>query len=122
MLNNPYQKYMQQSVSTMTPLQLVIALYDKAEQELQKAIYYIENKDYANANNSIIKVQNIVSTLDASLKMKYEISENLASLYAYFKERLIQANIKKDTEILKELMPFFKELKESFEEISKKGL
>lgn len=119
---NPYQKFMQQSVSTMTPVQLLVALYDKSEQELKKSIYYIENKDYENAHKSLSKVQQIVSLLDGSLKMKYEISDNLTALYTYFRERLIQANVKKDVEIVKELIPFFSELKETFGEISKKGL
>ena len=118
---NPYQQFMQQSVSTMTPVQLLVALFDKSEQELKKAVYFIENKDIENANKSIIKVQDIVSLLDGSLKMKYQISDNLAALYAYFKEQLITANVKKNAEILKELIPFFSELKETFGEISKKG-
>lgn len=118
---NPYQKFMQQSVSTMTPVQLLVALFEKSEQELKKAIYYIDNNDIENANNSITKVQDIVSLLDGSLKMKYEVSDNLSALYGYFKERLIAANIKKDVEIIKELLPFFTELKETFGEICKKG-
>ena len=39
-LQNPYQKYMQQNVTTMTPGQLVVALYDKAITELNKAILW----------------------------------------------------------------------------------
>ena len=118
---NPYQQFMQQSVSTMTPVQLLVALFEKSEQELKKAVYFIDNKEVENANKSIIKVQDIVLLLDGSLKMKYQVSDNLSALYGYFKERLIEANIKKDAEIIKELIPFFSELKESFSEITKKG-
>ncbi|MEG0614826.1 MAG: flagellar export chaperone FliS [Oscillospiraceae bacterium] len=118
---NSYQQFMQQSVSTMTPVQLLVALYDKAEQELKKAVYFIENNQIDRANNSIIKVQDIVGALDGSLKEKYEIAGYLASLYDYFAERLIEANIKKDAAILTELIPFFGELKDTFTEISKKG-
>jgi|ADurb_Total_1113_FD_contig_71_383975_length_1258_multi_2_in_0_out_0_2 flagellar protein FliS len=120
-MQNPYQKYMQQSVSTMTPGQLIVALYDKCILELNKAIYYIEEKDIPKAHNSITRVSDIVDTLDGHLKVKYEISTNLASLYQFFRENLIKANVKKDTEILKMLIPFFTELKEAFEEISRKG-
>ena len=118
---NPYQKYMEQSISTMSPVQLVVALFDKSEQELKKAIYYIENKQIENANKSLTKVQDIVATLSSSLKMKYEISENLASIYDYLSEQLVKANIHKDIEIIKELIPFFSELKESFVQVGKKG-
>ncbi|MGN0641592.1 MAG: flagellar export chaperone FliS [Huintestinicola sp.] len=116
---NPYQKYMQQSVTTMTPAQLLIALYDKAITELNKAIIFIEEKDIPKAHNSITRVSEIVDTLDANLKVKYEISDNLASLYQYFRENLVQANIKKDPEILKPLIPMFQELRDAFFEISK---
>lgn len=121
MQNNPYQKIMQQSVNTMTPVQLLIALYEKGEIELTKAIYYIENKDVPNAHNSIIKAQKIIQTLDSSLKEKYEVSKSLGSLYDYMYRRLIEANVKKDTEILKEIIPFFRELKETFSEINRRG-
>ncbi len=118
---NPYQRFMQQSVSTMTPVQMLVALFDKSEQELKKAVYFIENKDIENAHKSITKVQDIVSLLDGSLKMKYDVANNLTSLYSFFKEQLITANIKKDAEILRNLIPLMSELKETFSELSKKG-
>ncbi|MFA5659479.1 MAG: flagellar export chaperone FliS [Oscillospiraceae bacterium] len=120
-MNNPYQQFMKQSVSTMTPAEMLIALYDKAEQEINKAIIYIDNKDYGKASTSILKVQDIVAMLDSSLKMKYEVSENLASLYDFFSKQLITANISKDTEILKPLIPLFADLKDAFTQISRKG-
>lgn len=120
MMQNPYQKYMNQVVTTMTPAQLLIALYDKAITELNKAILYIEDKNIPKAHNSIVRVLEIVDALDASLKEKYEISDNLAALYEFFREQLVQANIKKDPEILKSLIPFFQDLHDSFEEASKK--
>lgn len=120
MMQNPYQKYMNHVVTTMTPAQLLIALYDKAITELNKAILYIEDKNIPKAHNSIVRVSEIVDALDASLKEKYEISDNLAALYEFFREQLVQANIKKDPEILKSLIPFFQDLHDSFEEASKK--
>ena len=120
MQQNPYQKYMQQTVTTMTPGQIVVALYDKAITELNKAIYFIdEEPSIPKAHNSIIKVADIVDTLDSHLKEKYEVSQSLASMYQYFRENLIQANIKKDSEILKTLLPFFQELRDAFAEASK---
>ena len=118
---NPYQKFMEQSVSTMSPVQLIVALFDKSEQELKKALYYIESSDFENVNKSLTKVQNIVLTLNGSLKMKYEISEQLSALYDYLYEQLVQANIHKDAEIVRQLIPFFSELKDSFVQVGKKG-
>ena len=117
---NPYQKYMQQNVTTMTPGQLVVALYDKAIIELNKAVYFIEEEpSIPKAHNSIMRVAEIVDTLDAHLKEKYEISKTLADMYQYFRNTLIRANVKKDAELLKGLIPFFQEIRDAFAEASK---
>lgn len=118
---NPYQKYMQQSVSTMTPAQMLIALYDKAVTELKKSIIYIDEKDYSAVNKSISKVEDIVDMLDSNLKVKYEISNNLAAIYDYLRRSLVQANIKKDKELVESLIPFFEELRDAYKEISRNG-
>lgn len=118
---NPYQQYKQQSVTTMSPVQMLIALYDKAESEINKAIYYIENNEIEKASKSILKTQDIVAMLDSSLKMQYEVAGNLASLYEFFMDQLIKANTTKDTEILRRLAPFFADLKDAFTQISRKG-
>lgn len=117
---NSYQKYMQQNVTTMTPGQMVVALYDKAIVELNKAVYYIEEEpSIPKAHNSIIRVADIVDALDSHLKEKYEISKTLAGMYQYFRETLTKANVKKDAELLKGLIPFFQEIRDAFAEASK---
>lgn len=118
---NPYQQYVKQSVSTMSPAQLLVALYDKAETELKKAVYYIGDNNPEAAHNSIVRAQDIVAALDSSLKMKYEVSENLAALYKFLNDKLIEADIKKDVDVINSIIPFFTELKETFTEVSKKG-
>lgn len=121
MAANPYQDYMMQSVSTMTPGELLVALYEKAENELQKSIYFIQNGNLDRASHSLTRVQEIVATLDGSLKMKYPISDNLNQLYIFLAHQLVQANIKKDVKLIEELIPFFTDLKEAFSAITKKG-
>jgi flagellar protein FliS len=51
--------------------------------------------------------------------MKFEISVSLNQLYVWMKQVLINANLKKDTKALEELIPFFTELRDSFAEASK---
>jgi len=51
--------------------------------------------------------------------VKYEVTESLASLYNYFRELLISANIKKDPQILSELIPYFVDLRNTFAEADK---
>lgn len=116
---NPYQKYMQQSVTTMTPGQLLIALYDKMILELNKAVIFIEDKDIPKAHNSLTRAGEIVDALDSVLKVKYEISDNLASLYQYFREKILEANMKKDVDIIKEILPMIQEIRDAYAEAVK---
>lgn len=121
MMNNPYQKYKEQSVTTMTPIQILLALYDKAILELNKALIFIDKKDIPKAHNSIIRVYDIITALDVYLNDKYEVGKSLEALYRVMREQLTRANVKKDPEIIKTLITYFQELRDSFALISKKG-
>ena len=47
-----------------------------------------------------------------------EISKSLFSLYMFFKKELLEANIKKDTEIIKNVVKMLKDLREAWDKIS----
>ncbi|NMA79802.1 MAG: flagellar export chaperone FliS [Clostridiales bacterium] len=118
---NAYQQYQQnqqQSINALSPMAIVVKLFTEAEKEILKAGIYIDNKNFALANKSIIKIQGIVHSLKTSLDMDYEISSNLLALYEYFFMQLVEANLKKDKEILMEILPMITELKETFTQIS----
>ncbi len=106
----------------MTPAERTAAVYDKCITELNKAVYYIDNRDIPNAHKSIVKVQDIVDYLDSHLVEKYEISDNFAELYTFLRQKLLDANVKKDPEKVKAIIPYFQNLKDSFTEMSKKGM
>ncbi|MGN0692039.1 MAG: flagellar export chaperone FliS [Oscillospiraceae bacterium] len=121
-MQNPYQNYMQKAGETMTPAERTAAVYDRCITELQKAVYYIDNNSIPEAHKSITKVQDIIDFLEGHLVEKYEISNSFAELYSFLRQELLTANIKKDTEKIKEIIPYFQNLKDSFTEMSKKGM
>lgn len=119
--SNPYNQYKEQSIMTMTPGELIIVLYEECIKMLNYAVYYIEEKkDMDEAEKAIKKVQRIIHYLDGILDYKYEISANLHMLYDYFIRTLVQANIRKRSEVLKPLIPMITELKDSFQQAEKK--
>ncbi|MDR0946533.1 MAG: flagellar export chaperone FliS [Ruminococcus sp.] len=111
---NPYMKYKAAAAATMTPVELLLALYDKCILECRKAVDFIENENYIRANASIKRVEDIVDELRFCLDMKYEMSQNLKELYIYYKNVLIKANRRKDTALIESLIPHFTELREAF--------
>lgn len=115
--NNPYQKYKTQQVQTSQPHELISLLYEAAIKNLTQAKAYIEKRDIAQSSETIMKTQAIVLELRASLdKTVGEIAEQLDSLYEYFYNRLLEANTKKDLGIVDEILQFFKELRQTWEE------
>ena len=116
---NPYQKYKEQSLTTLTPAELVLKLFDEGVKQMKLADKYINEKDLSSANASLLKSQNIVETLRLNLDDRYEISGELDRLYTYIYNSLIEANLKKDTELLNEVCEIFTELRETFKEANK---
>ncbi len=101
-------------ILTGSTLRNVMLLY--THYNSNKAIIFIEDNNIVRAHNSIRRVKDIVDAFTSSLKVNYAITENLASLYDYFSDRLTEANIRKDSKVLKDLLPLFTELRDAFAE------
>lgn len=118
-MNNTYSAYYKkQSITTLTPGEIVVKLYQEVERQLNRGSYYIENKDYAGANKALVKAQEVVNALRSSLDMKVPVSKNLDSLYEFFNREILNANVKKDKDKVDELIPMISELREAFSEIN----
>ena len=111
-----YQKYQQQSVTSLTAGEQLVLLLEKACVNIAKAINCIEAYDVEGAHNSIVKAENIYYYLMDNLDMNYSVSSNLFSLYDFITGRLVQANIKKDADILKEIQHLAYELRDTWRE------
>jgi len=116
---NPYLKqYQQTDVQTASPEKLLIMLYDGAIQFLNKAKIGIANDNIEESHNNILGAQRIISefmnTLD--LEIGGEVARNLYKLYEYLHYRLVQANIKKDVDMVDEVLTHLKDLKLTWEE------
>lgn len=119
MTNNAYSAYKRQSVTTMTPMEIIVKLYDECEKQLNRSVFFIENRKYEDANKALTKSAEIVQALQGGLNMNIPMSANLDSLYNYFYREIINANVKKDTAIIKTILPMLTDLHEAFTQVSK---
>ena len=120
MLNaNPYQQYQQNAVTSASPGELTLSLYNGKIKFTKQAILAIDKGDIETANHTIIRTQEIISYLMDTLNNDYEISNNLSSLYDYMNRRLTEANIKKDKAILEEVLGLIEELRDTWGEALK---
>lgn len=118
-LNNPYQSYENNQVLFAKKEELPLLLYTGAIKFILQARLAMEKKDWARTNDRIIRAQKIVSELMVTLNMDLELSKSLILLYDYMKEKLIEANMKKDEQPLVEVQNMLTELQEVWKEAMK---
>ncbi|MBD5394860.1 MAG: flagellar export chaperone FliS [Lachnospiraceae bacterium] len=116
-LSNAYTQYNNSKVLTATPAELTLMLYDGAIKFCNIAIDAVEQKNVSKAHTNIVKVENIISYLRNTLDMKYAVSKEYERMYDYIQRRLVEANLKKDAEILKEVNEHMREIRITWKEV-----
>lgn len=121
MVNNAegYNAYLRSKVMTATPAELTLMLYEGAIKFVNKAIMSIEKNDVMGAHNNLMKTQRIVEELRASLDHKYPVAKEFDTVYEYILRRLVEANIKKDKDILEEVLEHLRTMRDTWKEVMK---
>ncbi|MCD5406713.1 MAG: flagellar export chaperone FliS [Desulfotomaculum sp.] len=117
---NPYIQYQQNAVTSAEPGQLTLMLYNGALKFNTLAIKELEAKNIEQTNHYIQRVQAIISELTVTLNQEFKVSQNLLNLYQYLNERLVEANVKKNKQILLEVHSFLEELRDAWNQALKK--
>ena len=117
MVNNGYNQYLRSKVMTASKAELTLMLYDGAIKFCNMAIMCIEKKDIPGANTNIKKTEAILEEFMATLNYKYPVAQDFKNVYEYLYDRLVQANLKKDTEILKEVLEHLREMRDTWKEV-----
>ena len=123
-INNPYSKYKEQSISTATPEELTLMLYNGCIKFMNLAEIFIDEKNLEKVNTNIQKAQDIINELNLTLNMDIEISTNLRQLYDYVNSRLVDANINKDKTALDDAKTIVSEMRDTWKEaivLARKG-
>jgi len=110
-MNNPYASYKTQSIQTMTPGEMVVALYEGLIKQLNLAILYIEEKNIVEGHTSLMKSQDIITYLISTLNPDIDISKTILPYYELFQRQIMDANLKKDVQTIKSVLPLIEEFK-----------
>lgn len=105
---NEYQAvgaYRKHQVETASPGQLIVMLYDAGIRNCRAAQAAIDQRDRDGAAHHLLRAQDIISELMASLNVEAggELAVNLLRLYEYMYRRLVYANVQKDAAAAKEV-------------------
>jgi flagellar protein FliS len=111
---NPYAAYNNSKIMTASPAELTLMLYEGAIKFCNIAIIGIEEKNIEKAHVNIMKVEAIISEFRATLDHKYAVAEDFEKVYSYLHDRLIIANIRKDKEILEEVLEHLRTMRDTW--------
>ena len=103
MEHNPIQQYKEQSISTMTPSEL-----------LMRCDLALDKKDFQQMEAAADKCTDIIRYLDETLDDQYPISQELHRLYEYFIYQLVRVKVGRNKQVLDDLRPMISDLRDSF--------
>jgi flagellar protein FliS len=112
--------YQDNAVTTQSKGRLIVMLYDGAIRFSRLAIKEIENNNYEAKGRYINKAIDILNELNVVLDMDAggEIAGNLRKLYVFMINRLSQANVQNDTQLIRDVIKLMEELNSSWKAIT----
>lgn len=117
MVNNAANAYQNSKIQTASPAELTLMLYDGAVKFCNIALISLERNDYEKVSENLIKAQKIIMEFRSTLDFKYPVAKDFDVVYEYIYRRLVDANMKKDAEIIEEALKHIKEMRETWKEV-----
>lgn len=121
MTYNAARAYGNNRVNTASQAELTLMLYEGAVKFCNIAIVALEKKDYETTNTNIQKCRNIVVELTTTLNHKYPVAEDFKRMYDYIFALLVEANMKKDLELLNRALDELRSMRDIWKEIMGKA-
>ena len=116
-LPNAYAQYNNSKVLSASPGELTLMLYDGMIRFCNLAEVAVEKKDISKAHTNIMKMQRIIDYLRQTLDMNYPVAEDFERMYIYLSQRMVDANMKKDLEILQEINGHLHAIRDNWKEV-----
>lgn len=109
---NGIATYKANSVTTQPGGRLIVMLYEGAVKFLYQAIAQIEAGNWAEKGRFINKASDIIGELNITLNMDEggEVAANLRALYLFMLRHLMQANLKRDPQMIREVIDLLDDL------------
>jgi len=117
---NGIAAYQDNTVTTQSKGRLIVMLYDGAIKFMRLAIRELETNNYEKKGHYINKAQDIINELNAVLDTDAggEIAANLRKLYCFMNNRLSQANVKRDPQMIRDVIKLMEELNQGWKAIT----
>lgn len=121
---NAYNQYKQNSVNFASKDQLLLMLLDGAVRFSKVGRQALSDKDYHKCNENLKKTQDVFYELMITLDLTKagDWGPNMLSVYKYIVDSLVEANMKKDLEMLDKTIPLIEDVKNTWNEAYKASI
>lgn len=116
-----YQQYKQQSISSMTPGELLMLLYDELVKRSTLASLALDKADWPRFEDALDRCIDIVNYLDETLDRQYPISRDLSRMYDYFTYEMARIKIGRNKGELDRLRPMLVDMRDAFRAAERAG-
>ncbi len=122
MYQNGYNVYKNNSVNYASKDQLLLMLTEGAVKFSKIGRQAIIDKDIQKAHNSLRRTQDIMVELMVSLdQTSGEWAANLYRVYDFVREKLVDANMQKNAQIMDEVIPLIEDINNMWHEAYEKS-
>lgn len=118
---NAATAYQGVKINTASPAELTLMLYDGAVKFCNIALMALEKNDFEKCNTFLQKAKNIIVEFRSTLDFKYEVAKDFDRVYEYIYFTLVDANVKKDKELIEEALKRIKEMRETWKEVMRRN-
>ena len=118
---NMAQQYNRNKILTATPAELTLLLYEGAIKFCNIAQVAIEKNDTEKAHTNIVKAEMIIEELQSTLNRKYPVAEDFDNVYKNIYSLLVDANMKKDTQVLDQALVELRGMRDTWKEVMAKA-
>ena len=116
------QAYQRTQTETASPGELVVMMYKGAIKFLGSARQHLELRDLEATNRQLLRAQEIILELMISVDVTVgPVGRNLFDLYEFMHRHLVQANIRKDGQMIGEVEQLLRELVPAWEQAVQAG-
>ena len=117
-----YQQYQRTQTETASPGELVVMMYKGAIKFLGSARQNLELRDLEATNRHVLRAQEIILELMISVDVNVgPVGRNLFDLYEFMHRHLVQANIRKDGQMMADVEQLLRELVPAWEQAVQAG-
>lgn len=116
---NPYAKYANNKITTATPAELTLMLYEGAIKFCNMAKKDMELGEHGNAIGNIQRARKIIVELQSTLDFKYPVAKDFDLIYTYIFNLMVEVTTKQNQDALDEVLVQLRDLRDMWRQIMK---